>query len=61
MIEYACKKCHALSTERKCKCCGSTEVSTNWSGVIIVLDPSKSKIAELLKLRAPGEFAINVE
>ena len=34
-----------LTTEKKCPNDGSNELSAEWSGLIIVLDPKNSKVA----------------
>ena len=58
--EKACKKCHAIVKGKKCPICGSTELTTSWSGRVIILDPEKSKIAKELKIERPGEYALRV-
>jgi len=58
--ELACRKCHMLTTEKKCPNEGSNELSGEWSGLIIVLDPKKSKVAETLAIKTPGRYALKV-
>ena len=40
--------------------CSSTDLSSRWSGLIIVLDLEKSKVAKMLNLKAKGRYAIEV-
>ena len=34
-----------------------TSLSNEWSGLIIVLDPKNSKVAETLAIKVPGRYA----
>ena len=43
--ELACKKCRAITYGKICSVCKSTELSPDWSGIILVFQPSNSKIA----------------
>ena len=44
----------------RCPVCGSTDLSDDWEGAIIVLDPEKSRIAKSLGIEKPGRYAIKV-
>ncbi len=55
----ACKKCNALyEKEAKCPRCGATEATDSWKGRVIILDPEKSEVAQKLKLKEKGSYAI---
>ena len=43
--ELACKKCKAITYGKICSVCKSTELSPDWSGIILVFQPLNSKIA----------------
>ncbi|MGQ9780865.1 MAG: transcription elongation factor subunit Spt4 [Nitrososphaeria archaeon] len=58
--ELACRKCKALTSGKVCPVCNSTDLSSRWSGLIIILDPEKSKVAKMLGLKAKGRYAIEV-
>jgi DNA-directed RNA polymerase subunit E" len=60
MKEFACRKCHMLTTEKKCPNDGSNELSDEWSGLIIVLDPKNSQVAKTLNITVPGRYALKV-
>ncbi|OYT61472.1 MAG: DNA-directed RNA polymerase subunit E'' [Thermofilum sp. ex4484_15] len=47
------------SSAEKCPYCGSTEVTNDWSGMIIILDKSSS-VAEKLGIQGEGKYAIKV-
>jgi DNA-directed RNA polymerase subunit E" len=58
--ELACRKCKALTTGKVCPVCNSTDLTSKWSGLIIILDPEKSQIAKILNLKASGRYAVEV-
>jgi len=60
MKEFACRKCHMLTTEKKCPNDGSNELSSEWSGLVIVLDPKKSQVAQTLNITVRGRYALKV-
>ncbi len=63
----ACRDCRFIfkpeakkGAQIKCPNCGSTNISDDWSGLVIVLDPEKSEIAKLLNITKPGKYALRV-
>jgi len=58
--EFACRKCKALTSGKICPVCSSIDLTSRWSGLIIVLDPEKSKVAKMLNLKSKGRYAIEV-
>jgi len=58
--EYACKKCKALTTGKMCPVCKSTELSKDWFGILLILDPEKSKVASTLEIAVPHKYALKV-
>ncbi|MGD1835578.1 MAG: transcription elongation factor subunit Spt4 [Nitrososphaeraceae archaeon] len=58
--ELACKKCKALTIGKVCPMCNSTELSKDWSGIIVVFDADKSQIANILDIKAPHKYALKV-
>jgi DNA-directed RNA polymerase subunit E" len=50
-----------LSTGGKvCPNCKSTDLSSEWSGLIIIIDPVKSQVAKTLGITVPGRYALKV-
>jgi DNA-directed RNA polymerase subunit E" len=43
-----------------CPVCGSTQLTTKWSGSIVVIDAEKSEIAKKLEIKVDGTYAINI-
>jgi DNA-directed RNA polymerase subunit E" len=58
--EQACRKCHALTHDKVCPNDKSNELSEEWSGLIIVLDPKNSNVAQTLGITVPGRYALKV-
>ncbi|HEC76670.1 MAG TPA: DNA-directed RNA polymerase, subunit E'' [Thermoplasmatales archaeon] len=55
----ACRRCHILTNRNTCPYCGEP-TSDHWHGYLIVLNPSESKIAEKMKIKMPGKYALKV-
>jgi DNA-directed RNA polymerase subunit E" len=60
MKELACRKCRMLTSEKACPNDESTELSKEWSGLIIIIDPEKSQVAKTLGIAKPGRYALKV-
>ena len=58
--ELACRKCRNLTTGRVCPDCGGTDLSTDWSGFIVLSTPEKSQVAKQLDITKPGKYAVKV-
>lgn len=59
MTEYACRKCHMITEEKRCPRCGEA-TSPDWSGYVVILDPEKSEIAKRLNITEKGRYALRV-
>ena len=58
--ELACRKCKNITSGRVCPSSGGTDLSTDWSGLIVLSDPDKSQVAKQLEFTKPGRYAIKV-
>lgn len=58
MKQKACKICNLIYEGDKCPKCNSKESTENFKGRMIVLNPEKSEIAQKIKLKDKGNFAI---
>jgi DNA-directed RNA polymerase subunit E" len=43
-----------------CPVCNSSDLSGDWSGYVIVLDPEGSAIAKRLNIKQGGKYALKV-
>lgn len=57
--ELACKKCRAITIGKVCPVCKSTELSSDWSGTIVIFD-SNSLVASTLQISTPHKYALKV-
>ncbi|MEM5772973.1 MAG: transcription elongation factor subunit Spt4 [Candidatus Aenigmatarchaeota archaeon] len=54
-----CRNCRRFTTEKACPNCKSTNLSTSWKGMVIILD-SNSEIAKALNISEAGKYALYV-
>lgn len=59
-MKYACRDCHRLTAGEVCEKCKSTNVTDDWSGVVVILDPKKSNISKALEIKSEGLYALKV-
>lgn len=59
--QKACKICKKIYDGEKCPVCGSKESSDSFKGKVYILNPEKSEIAQRLKIKNRGEFAIKTK
>ena len=61
MKEKACKTCHLITkNDSVCPKCKTHTLSDDYTGEVVILKPDDSKIAEYLKVRVPGKYALRV-
>jgi len=61
MKEKACKTCHLITkNDSICPKCKTHTLSDDYTGEVVILKPDDSKIAEYLKVRVPGKYALRV-
>ncbi len=56
----ACRMCSRIFEGEKCPSCDSKETTESFKGRVVVLNPEKSEIANKLKIKEKGNFAIKV-
>jgi len=57
----ACRNCfYIVPKGTVCPNCKGTSFSTRWSGLLVVIDPSKSQIARKLNIKTKGKYALSV-
>ena len=58
--QKACKKCKSIVEGSKCQKCGSTEIAENSKGKVVILNPEQSEIAQNIKIKDKGQYAIKL-
>lgn len=64
----ACRKCRRILKDDeiqkdvsiRCPVCNSTDLSEDFSGMVIILNPEESEIAKQLGVSQPGSYALRV-
>ena len=56
----ACRKCKRVTTEKVCPSCISSDLTPDWNGVVLVVDPTNSEISKTLAITQKGKYAIKV-
>jgi DNA-directed RNA polymerase subunit E" len=60
MTEKACKNCRFVSNGPVCPNCKSSNLSDDWSGLVIIVDPTASEVAKKMAIKTPGRYALRV-
>ncbi len=60
MSEKACRNCRLIITTNMCPECKSTNVSEDWVGEAIIIDPQSSLVAKSMGITKPGRYALRV-
>ncbi len=58
--EMACRKCKAVTTGKICPVCKSSDLTPDWNGIVLVVDPTNSAISKTLGITKKGKYAIKV-
>ena len=56
----ACRKCKFVTTGKVCPACKSSELTPDWNGIVLVVNPENSQIAQTLGITSKGKYAIKV-
>ena len=58
----ACRECHYVNDPdaQTCDHCGSSALTEDWAGYVVIADPGESPIAEGMKVSKPGSYALKV-
>ncbi len=57
---FVCRECHRVVEGEVCTVCGSSNLSTDWTGYLVVIDPEHSEIAKRLNIKLAGKYALKV-
>jgi DNA-directed RNA polymerase subunit E" len=55
----ACRNCRRFTQEKVCPVCKSTNLSTSWKGLVVIIN-ADSELAKVLNLQEPGKYALYV-
>ncbi|WP_319506865.1 transcription elongation factor subunit Spt4 [uncultured Methanolobus sp.] len=60
MSEQVCRECHRIIMGQTCPICGSSNLSSDWSGMVIIIDPERSEIAKKMDVKVADKYALKV-
>ncbi|MEZ5335474.1 MAG: transcription elongation factor subunit Spt4 [Methanolobus sp.] len=60
MSEQVCRECHRIIHGQTCPICGSGNLSADWSGMVIIIDPERSEIAKKMDVKVADKYALKV-
>ncbi|MUV89809.1 DNA-directed RNA polymerase subunit E'' [Halapricum sp. CBA1109] len=60
-----CRECHRvqpsdINEEDACEACGSTSLTEDWAGYVIITHPERSEIASEMEVTESGKYALKV-
>ncbi|MFB6157844.1 MAG: transcription elongation factor subunit Spt4 [Haloferacaceae archaeon] len=58
----ACRECHRINDpdRQTCESCGSSSLTEDWAGYVIITHPEESEIAEEMNVTDAGGYALKV-
>jgi len=56
----ACRHCKNINEDNVCPVCKNTEFSDDYSGLLVVVDPENSILAEKLDTKEQGNYALKI-
>ncbi|MBS7657964.1 MAG: transcription elongation factor subunit Spt4 [Candidatus Bathyarchaeia archaeon] len=60
MVDKACRNCKLISSGPICPNCKSTNLSEDWSGLLIIINPEVSEVAKKIGIKTAGKYALRV-
>ncbi len=58
--EMACRKCKCITIAKVCGNCKSSDLTHDWTGIVVVVDPTNSHVAKTLGITKEGKYALKV-
>lgn len=58
--QKVCRQCHRVVDGEACVICGSNNLSEDWAGYLVIVDPERSDIAKKMNIDLPGRYALKV-
>jgi len=61
-MPFSCGECHLVLNDDvdQCPHHPSAQVSSDWTGYVIIVNPERSEIAKRLQVERPGRYALKV-
>jgi DNA-directed RNA polymerase subunit E" len=59
-LSRACRKCKVIIEESSCPICKGTDLSDDYSGLLVVLDSEGSQLARKMDIKEEGRYALKI-
>ena len=59
-VVRGCRECHRVVDGGSCVICGTTNLSEDWAGYVVIIDPERSDIAKKMNITMAGRYALKV-
>ncbi|MCK8518748.1 transcription elongation factor subunit Spt4 [Methanoculleus sp. 7T] len=59
-VVRVCRECHRVVEGETCVICGTANLSEDWAGYLVIIDPEHSEIAKKMNITLPGRYALKV-
>ena len=59
-VVRVCRACHRVVEGEACVICGTSNLSEDWAGYVVIIDPEHSDIAKKMNITLPGRYALKV-
>lgn len=59
-VVRVCRECHRVVEGESCVICGTTNLSEDWAGYVVIIDPEHSEIAKMMNITMAGRYALKV-
>jgi DNA-directed RNA polymerase subunit E" len=59
-VVKVCRECHRVVEGEACVVCSTTNLSEDWAGYVVIIDPEHSDIAKKMNITLPGRYALKV-
>lgn len=59
-MSRACRSCKVITDETACPFCKGTDLSDDYSGLLIILDPEGSQLATKMEIEKEGRYALRI-
>jgi DNA-directed RNA polymerase subunit E" len=59
-VVKVCRECHRVVEGETCVICGTANLSEDWAGYVVIIDPEHSEIAKKMNITMAGRYALKV-
>ncbi|KUK61335.1 MAG: DNA-directed RNA polymerase, subunit E'' [Methanoculleus marisnigri] len=59
-VVKVCRECHRVVEGENCVICGTANLSEDWAGYVVIIDPEHSEIAKKMNITMAGRYALKV-